>query len=1006
MTAHPSRHLPGVRFETQPPPLTEVLPRMDVAAFVGFAASGPLHKPVVVEDIEHYTAIFGEDVPLAWDQQQNELVYAYLAPTVRAFFRNGGKRCWVVRVASEQAQYNYFPIPGLAQVDAEGEVVPTFARSRSQGNWSDDVQVSTTLLSFPLTVAGVVSLGTGKTSAEVQLALNSPHDVAVGDLLRLTFSGDTGDTYEWLLAVKMVKSLEQDESTNHGTPQISRTTGQGIVKVAGSTICWFTPVPTHSPPVPPVHATYFTYQETNGVVARTIVVHSYEIEEVDQTITLTLDTSLAAAPEPGTFVRLDFETEHAFILVQSVDTSSNYGSPPIEVVVVKGQARKVLTETPPISPSSYKSMRAEKLTFELWTRQEHGDVLHLSDLAFQPGHPRFWGVLPTDEQLYDVTAMPSSTTPVNLWQATPPDLAYTDLWQMANSPRFPLAGLPGSSAYYVPIVMPPLPALFVGSVLPTDQQMRDPLMRNGLSDFQEELFLDPTLCTAYTTELMARADYLRYQVFDPQSTRSSRSIQITPTSGDAPPVYTPPALKGVYALFDIEEITLIAVPDAVHRGWTVSSVQEEKNFSEVLQVEQFDLATATKPFASTSPASTFSPCHTNTIEAPHLDTPVSFSTQGEFTLLWSINSSTEKTANIYYELEEAIWPDFRESNIIYKGENKHFTLYGRNPGIYYYHVRVRVEDLISDWSTVLLIHIAPPMRQQLTAADKYASDVLLAVHRALLRLCAARGDLCAIFTLPEHFRSDEVVAHARRLKAPFDLLSNASVIRVGEGVPPLTPGETLAFSYGALYHPWLFTSEETQSDVTKRMPPDGSVCGMIAQRAISRGAWVAPANVPLSGVITLTPRIAKSSWLRLLETHANLIQQEPRGFLTLSADTLSDDEDLQPLNVRRLLILLRRLALRLGSSYVFEPNDDSFRRLVQRAFEEALEDLFVRGAFVGRTPASAFQVVLIEEANTPQSADEGKLIVELRVAPSLPLTFLTVRLILQSDGLGAITEGG
>ena len=36
------RRLPGFRFETQAPPLPEVLPRMDIAVFVGFAAAGPL----------------------------------------------------------------------------------------------------------------------------------------------------------------------------------------------------------------------------------------------------------------------------------------------------------------------------------------------------------------------------------------------------------------------------------------------------------------------------------------------------------------------------------------------------------------------------------------------------------------------------------------------------------------------------------------------------------------------------------------------------------------------------------------------------------------------------------------------------------------------------------------------------------------------------------------------------------------------------------------------------
>src|SRR3712207_7471121 len=42
-------------------PLDEVLPRMDVAAFVGFAASGPLHLPVAVEDASQFAALFGAD---------------------------------------------------------------------------------------------------------------------------------------------------------------------------------------------------------------------------------------------------------------------------------------------------------------------------------------------------------------------------------------------------------------------------------------------------------------------------------------------------------------------------------------------------------------------------------------------------------------------------------------------------------------------------------------------------------------------------------------------------------------------------------------------------------------------------------------------------------------------------------------------------------------------------------------------------------------------------------
>src|SRR5207249_8859740 len=82
-----TRRLPGFRFEVQAQPLDEVLPRMDIAVFVGFAAAGPLHVPVVVEDAAQFGAIFGDDAPLAWDERRGEVVDAYLAPAVRAFFR-------------------------------------------------------------------------------------------------------------------------------------------------------------------------------------------------------------------------------------------------------------------------------------------------------------------------------------------------------------------------------------------------------------------------------------------------------------------------------------------------------------------------------------------------------------------------------------------------------------------------------------------------------------------------------------------------------------------------------------------------------------------------------------------------------------------------------------------------------------------------------------------------------------------------------------------------------
>jgi phage tail sheath protein FI len=239
-------------------------------------------------------------------------------------------------------------------------------------------------------------------------------------------------------------------------------------------------------------------------------------------------------------------------------------------------------------------------------------------------------------------------------------------------------------------------------------------------------------------------------------------------------------------------------------------------------------------------------------------------------------------------------------------------------------------------------------------------------------MCAAKGELFAVLSLPAHYREREAIAHASRLNSG--------------------PGETSPATYGALYHPWPV---DRRADARYfAFPPDGPVMGVLAARAFERGAWIAPANEVMNAFVALRPVVPMESWLALLEAQVNILRLDARGFLLMSEDTLATEEDaeLRPICVRRLLILLRRLALRRGANYVFEPHDDTLRRTVQRAFHETLSELYARGAFAGRTPGQSFQVVTDETINTAQGVDAGRFFVELKVAPSLPLSFLTVRL--------------
>ena len=227
-----TRRLPGLRFEAQSPPLADAMPRMDVAVFVGFASSGPINQPVVVEDSTQFAAIFGEDAPLAWDAERGLPMRAYLGPTVRDFFRQDGRRCWIIRVARD-AIYNYFPIPALLEQRANGDLFPAFARVRSEGSWSDELLVGASLQVHPIEVTGA-----SFSENQFELSPNSPGDVQPGDLLRFNLRDEGCGAFGVVESVQDVAPEIDSPSSEISTAKQRRVHRRGV-RVQCAQLLWF-----------------------------------------------------------------------------------------------------------------------------------------------------------------------------------------------------------------------------------------------------------------------------------------------------------------------------------------------------------------------------------------------------------------------------------------------------------------------------------------------------------------------------------------------------------------------------------------------------------------------------------------------------------------------------------------------------------------------------------------------------------------------------------------------
>ncbi|HEY6137038.1 MAG TPA: hypothetical protein VI670_04675 [Thermoanaerobaculia bacterium] len=782
-----SRPLPGIRFEAQAPPSGDALPRMDIPIFAGFAASGPVNVPVAVGDPAQFSMIFGGDVELPRPRSEHAPRFAHLGPTVRVFFRNGGARCWILRLAAKRTPTE-FRIPNLVKVNADDTVQPAIALARAQGSWADTLRVQVNLAARPLLF---VKFHDGP-------KVDVVGDVSIGDLVRLTWATRC---MELMIVVSSVNRLE----------------GR-VVQVSGHAIWVFAR--------PPLAVRPFT----------------------------------------------------------------NFTAPPVATA-------------------------AEVLTFDLTVRGGGDQPQRMRGLGFTPDHARAFGALPGDEALYR-DAKPSA------------------LGREAASPRFPLAAEPG---LYLPVGMDVL----LSEEARADVSAATSLERDGLDEFDATLFLDPNLRHAGVRDLLDNADALRYE--------AGRT------------------LTGIHAALDVDEATMLAVPDAVHRGWETDVV-----------------GNIVPPFvAPEEPASEECPppCPTvfaDCIVPPALQAPTLHATppkDGRFALTW------EPAEHAIDEVQEATRFDYADAATIFLGDSGRFDLFGRPPGIYYYRIRRRAGAEESAWSTAV-VRVEGILG--FVAFDDAGDDapILQEIQAAMIRLCAARGDLVALLSLPRHYEPAAAIKHASALATEL-------------------AAEPQALSYGALWHPWLEGRGEDAAEL-RVMPPEGAMAGVMAARANARGAWVPPANEPLRGVVALQPKLAGDALQALQDAAVNVVRQTPAGFLALDADTLSADDEIRPLNVRRLLVLLRKAAVRAGNDYTFEPLGTSLRNAVRRGFESLLTTMFQRGAFAGRTARDAYRVVTDETVSTPNDADNGRFIAELRVAPSRPLSFLTIRLLQRGGGPAAV----
>jgi len=202
-------------------------------------------------------------------------------------------------------------------------------------------------------------------------------------------------------------------------------------------------------------------------------------------------------------------------------------------------------------------------------------------------------------------------------------------------------------------------------------------------------------------------------------------------------------------------------------------------------------------------------------------------------------------------------------------------------------------------------------------------------------------------------------------------------------------------AFAALYYPWIKVDNPIGMNGNKEIliPPSGHIAGVWARTDESRGVWKAPANDTIRGVLDIERTVTQNEQGLLNPIGINCIRPfGTRGIRVWGARTLSSDSDWRYVNVRRLFNMIEATILEGTQWAVFEPNDVTLWEGVKRTLNGFLRGLWSAGALFGATADQAFYVKCDEETNPPQSIDEGKLVVEVGIAPVKPAEFIVFRI--------------
>ena len=267
------------------------------------------------------------------------------------------------------------------------------------------------------------------------------------------------------------------------------------------------------------------------------------------------------------------------------------------------------------------------------------------------------------------------------------------------------------------------------------------------------------------------------------------------------------------------------------------------------------------------------------------------------------------------------------------------------------------------------------------------------LNRNLIDMCEGRGDALAIIDLKGGYvPSTENTADETANLGDVDTTINNK-----------RDSLQINSSFGCAYYPWV-QIQDTINGAILWAPPSVAALGAMSFGQATQELWFAPAGFTRGGlsvngaagipVVGVRQRLIAKERDKLYEANINPIAQFPsEGIVIFGQKTLQvTPSALDRINVRRLLIFLKKEISRAAATLLFDQNVQTTWDRFRGQVEPFLASVKVR---LGLTE---YKLVLDETTTTPDLIDRNILYAQIFLKPARAIEFIAVDFVITDSG--------